>query len=77
MTGTKKGALKARQTIYDKYGKDFYRKIGKVGGSVDTIKPKGFACDHQLARLAGSKGGSISRRGKAKNNEYREVEETD
>ncbi len=60
MAGTIEGGHKARNTIKERYGEDFYRKIGQKGGSVCV--PKGFALNHKLASLAGRKGGSISRR---------------
>ena len=68
MVGTKAGGAKCRNTIYKKFGKDFYKGIGKLGGMSETSKPKGFASNPTLARLAGAKGGSISKRGKAKTN---------
>ena len=68
MVGTKAGALKARETIYNKFGNEFYKNIGKIGGETETSKPKGFACNPKRARIAGAKGGHISKRGKAKNN---------
>lgn len=66
MVGTKAGGAKCRNTIYKKFGKDFYKGIGRIGGTTETIKPKGFATNPELARKAGAKGGSISKRGKAK-----------
>ena len=65
MSGTKAGGLKARKTNYEKHGKDFYKKIGQKGGKKSGIL-KGFALNRELASKAGKKGGSISRRGKAK-----------
>lgn len=65
MSGTKAGGIKARKTNYERKGKDFYKVIGKKGGSVEGIK-KGFAFNPELAKEAGRKGGKISRRGKAK-----------
>jgi general stress protein YciG len=64
MSGVREGGLKAVQTNKKKYGEDFYVKIGKLGG----IKSRGggFASNIELAREAGRKGGSASRRGKAK-----------
>lgn len=53
---------KTAETIYAKYGKDFYKKIGAKGGSKKT--PKGFAVNRELARKAGKLGGKLSRRGK-------------
>ena len=65
MSGCREGGLKAKQKILAK-DKDFYRKIGRLGGSAETFEPKGFACNRELARKAGAKGGRISKRGKAK-----------
>lgn len=33
MAGTKKGGKAAAKTNYSKYGPDFYRKIGAMGGA--------------------------------------------
>jgi general stress protein YciG len=63
MAGTKAGGTKAAQTNKTKYGKDFYAKIGAVGGKKGTTG--GFAANRELARQAGAKGGRISRRTKA------------
>ena len=43
MPGTKVGGKKACETNKKKYGKDFYERIGALGGKAETIKPKGFA----------------------------------
>ena len=68
MAGTKAGGLKAAKTNMDKYGADFYKRIGAEGGKVGTTG--GFYQNRELARIAGSKGGKISRRGpKADNGE--------
>ena len=64
MAGTKAGGAKAAATNKAKYGKDFYSKIGKKGGQNGTTG--GFAANRELARIAGQKGGRISRRGPAK-----------
>lgn len=48
-----------------KRGKDYYAKIGRIGGSAIATKPKGFAANPELARIAGAKGGKISKRGKS------------
>lgn len=64
MPGTKQGAAKAKLTIYEKHGQDFYAKIGAKGGKKGHTG--GFAANHELAKIAGRKGGLISRRGKAK-----------
>lgn len=65
MSGNRLGALKARNTTYEKYGKDFFRNIGRKGGLVKGTKG-GFASNPALASIAGAKGGRISRRGPAK-----------
>lgn len=64
MSGVREGGLKAVQTSKKRYGEDFYVKIGKLGGS--KSRGGGFASNIELAREAGRKGGSASRRGKAK-----------
>ena len=63
MSGTKIGGIKARETNYREHGKDFYRNIGKIGGS--NGHTGGFAANPELARTAGAKGGRKSRRGSA------------
>ena len=68
MSGNRSGGLKAKQKILA-MDKDFYRKIGRLGGSAETSEPKGFACNPERARIAGAKGGRISKRGKAKHAE--------
>ena len=64
MSGTKAGGLKAAAINKILYGEDFYARIGRKGGRVGGFK--GFAVNPELARLAGAKGGKISKRGKAK-----------
>ena len=64
MAGTKAGGQKAAATNKARHGSDFYAKIGRKGGSVMGTKG-GFAANPELARIAGAKGGRISRRGKA------------
>lgn len=63
MAGTKAGGLKAGQTNKSRYGKDYYKRIGSIGGK--NGHTGGFAANPELARTAGQKGGRISRRGKA------------
>lgn len=41
---------------------NFYRRIGAIGGKRGTTG--GFAANRELARIAGKKGGTISRRTK-------------
>lgn len=64
MSGSKAGGLKARNKIYEKYGKDWYATIGRKGGQNGNTG--GFAANPKLAVIAGRKGGKISKRGKAK-----------
>lgn len=64
MPQTKAGALKAAQTNILKYGEDFYKRIGQKGGR--NGHTGGFAANPELAKIAGRKGGKISRRGPAK-----------
>lgn len=68
MAGSKAGGHKTRETNYEKYGKDFYKRIGALGGvkgSADGVI-KGFASDPERARRAGMIGGKISKRGPSK-----------
>ena len=60
MSGTKAGGQKTAETNKLKYGNDYYRRIGKIGGSRRVVK--GFATNPELASRAGKIGGRISRR---------------
>ena len=62
MAGTKDGGKAAASTNKAKYGADFYAKIGAMGGKKGHTG--GFYSNRELARLAGAKGGRISRRTK-------------
>lgn len=62
MAGTKTGGRAAASTNKAKYGADFYARIGAMGGKKGTTG--GFAANRELARIAGAKGGRISRRTK-------------
>ena len=62
MAGTKAGGLKAAATNKAKYGREFYARIGAKGGH--NGHTGGFAANPELARIAGAKGGRISRRTK-------------
>jgi len=73
MAGTRNGGAKAAATNKSKYGRDFYARIGAMGGKIG--KTGGFASNtvgkdgltgKQRAAIAGASGGRISRRGKAK-----------
>lgn len=61
MSGTKAGGLKARAKNLEN-DPDFYKKIGAKGGK--NGHTGGFAANPELARIAGAKGGRISRRTK-------------
>lgn len=63
MAGTKEGGKKAAATNKTKHGADFYARIGAKGGRNGNTG--GFAANPELARIAGAKGGRISRRKKA------------
>lgn len=63
MAGTKEGGMKAAAANKAKHGEDFYKRIGSIGGRNGTTG--GFAANRELARIAGAKGGHISRRRKA------------
>ncbi len=62
MAGTPRGGAAAAKTNKAKYGADFYARIGAMGGKKGTTG--GFAANRELARIAGAKGGRISRRTK-------------
>lgn len=62
MAGTKQGGKSAASTNKSKYGADFYARIGAMGGKKG--KTGGFYANRELARVAGAKGGRISRRSK-------------
>lgn len=63
MAGTKEGGKNAAATNKSKYGDNFYARIGAIGGKKG--KTGGFWANRELARIAGAKGGAISRRGKS------------
>lgn len=71
MAGTRDGGAKAAATNKTKYGSDFYAKIGakggmkgKTGGFASNKKGTDGLTGRERARLAGSKGGKLSRRTK-------------
>lgn len=64
MAGTKAGGVKAAATNIARHGREFYREIGRKGGR--NGHTGGFAANPQLAKIAGAKGGKISKRGPAK-----------
>ena len=60
MAGTKAGGAKAAATNKAKYGRDFYARIGSMGGKLG--RTGGFYANRELARKAGRIGGLKSRR---------------
>lgn len=56
MPGTKEGFKKARKTIEERYGPEFWKEIARKGGSHRSPK-KGFGSNRELAASAGQKGG--------------------
>lgn len=70
MVQTKEGAKKAQATLRAKLGDKYnqhFREIGAMGGRAGHTG--GFFANRDLARIAGAKGGRISRRGPAKKEE--------
>jgi len=72
MSGTKAGGMKAALTNKSRHGSDFYARIGAAGGKRGDTG--GFASDavgadgltgRERARIAGAKGGQVSRRSAA------------
>lgn len=70
MAGNKEGGKKAAKTNLKRYGKDFYKRIGAMGGRNGNTG--GFASDvvgkdgltgRERAVVAGRIGGLLSRRG--------------
>ncbi len=62
MAGTKAGGRAAAKTNKAKHGKDFYARIGAMGGR--NGHTGGFYANRRLASVAGARGGRISRRRK-------------
>ena len=61
MGGTHAGGIAARDTNYERYGRDFFRNIGRRGGRLG--RGGGFAANPALAKIAGGRGGRNSRKG--------------
>ena len=59
MAGTREGGLKASRTNRQRYGDEFHKTIGRMGGAVS--RGGGFT-DRELASWAGRKGGQTSKR---------------
>ena len=73
MAGTKAGGIKAARTNRRLYGREFYQNIGRMGGK--NGHTGGFASEeigadgltgYERAKLAGQKGGKLSKRGPSK-----------
>jgi general stress protein YciG len=60
MAGTTEGGQSARDTNTKRYGPDYYRRIGAIGGRKGTTG--GFYANRELAREAGQRGGRKSKR---------------
>lgn len=60
MSGTSDGGIAAAETNKRLYGESFYREIGSKGGQAS--RTGGFFGRRDLASIAGTLGGSISRR---------------
>ncbi len=64
MSGNRESGVKTAITNKQKYGEDFYVRIGGNGGRAPYTGKKGFAANPELAKIAGAKGGKISRKNK-------------
>lgn len=73
MAGTKAGGIKAAKTNKKLHGQNFYKNIGRKGGR--NGHTGGFASEeigsdgltgYERAKIAGQKGGRLSKRGPAK-----------
>lgn len=62
MAGTITGGKKAAETNKAKYGADYYKNLGRIGGH--NSHAGGFAANPELAKIAGARGGRKSKRGK-------------
>lgn len=76
MSGTKDGARKAVATNIKRHGDDFYKRIGakggrnsKKGGFASYVVGKDGLTGRERAKIAGEKGGRLSRRTGIKNGE--------
>lgn len=74
MAGTREGGLKTANTNIEKYGKDFYHKLGRIGGAsghtggfADPNPGKDGMTGQERAKYYGRIGGLLSKRGKSKN----------
>lgn len=84
MSGTKEGGKHASETNYKKYGKDYYKRIGTIGGTngrgpnyeagfrSTKVDANGLT-GHDRAVKYGIIGGRKSKRGPTKQNNTEEV----
>lgn len=72
MSGTTSGGRKAAITNRERYGDEFYKNAGHIGGSAYHRKPRGFGANPELAKIAGKKGGKKSVRSSALSEDIKE-----
>ncbi len=64
MAGSVEGGKAAYETNKQRYGEDWMKRIGALGGRAEV--PKGFSLmTYEQRRAAGKRGGEKSRKGKA------------
>lgn len=61
MAGSTEGGKSAAITNKKRYGDNFYKRIGALGGAAGHTG--GFYANRELASTAGRKGGLVSKRG--------------
>jgi len=61
MSGTRAGGLRTKETNIAKFGEDYYKRIGSLGGKASGTG--GFYANRERAKTVGAIGGSHSRRG--------------
>lgn len=62
MAGTRLGGIRAAAKNKERYGKDFYKRIGRQGGRAGNTG--GFYGNSKRAKEAGAIGGRIGKRGR-------------
>jgi hypothetical protein len=82
LSGTVSGGLKAKKTIIERHGSDWYKKIGRIGGHNSnsggfgsTKVGKDGLTGLERASKAGRIGGLKSKRGPAKKKKEENVQE--
>ena len=66
MSGTAEGAAKTVKTNMERYGKDFYQRIGSKGGSKKHPETRPFYKNRKLSAEAGRKGGLVTKKKEGK-----------